>query len=170
MAVVESKFELNPNLLTVPVGFVEPRLRQAGLAWLDMALELFNSEMFSILELTWHRPTNKVPVLTIKLDSSKNWRTKSLLEFPDAPPLIYKRRERLDAALAKLMARTTPEDLWAAVANQDLACISAYKFVQAWEANVGTEAAKVSYPRFNEAEEFLFHLAKARGISDHPWL
>ena len=170
MAVVESKFDLNPNLLTVPVGFVEPRLREAGLAWLAMAVELFNEEMFSILELTWHRPTNKVPVLTIKLDSSKNWRTKSLLEHPDAPPLIYKRRERLDAAVKKLLERTTVEDLWAAVANQNLGTISAYKFVKAWEASVGTEIAKASYPRFNNAEEFLFHIVKTSDIPSHPWL
>lgn len=170
MAVVESKFELNPNLLTVPVGFNEPRLRQAGLAWLDMAVELFNGEMFSVLELSWHRPTNKVPVLTIKLDSSKNFRTKPLLDMPDAPALIYKRRERLDAALKKLMARTTPEDLWAAVANQTLACISAYTFIRAWTASVGPEAAKTSYPRIGNAEEFLFHIMKAWDIPSHPWL
>lgn len=170
MAVVESKFELNPNLLTVPVGFAEPRLREAGLAWLDMAVELFRDEVFSILELTWHRPTNKVPVLTIKLDSSKNFRTKPLLDLPDAPALIYKRRERLDAAVKKLMARTTPEDLWAALANQTLSCISAYTFIRAWEASVGTEAAKASYPRIGSAEELLFHITKAWDIPGHPWL
>lgn len=170
MPVVESKFDLNPNLLTVPVGFHEPRLRQAGMAWLAMAVELFNEEMFSILELSWHRPINKVPVLTIKLDSSKNFRTKPLLELPDAPALIYKRRERLDAALAKLMSRTTPEDLWAALANSTLACISAYTFIKAWSSSVGPELGKDTYPRISNAEEFLFHIVTAWEIPSHPWL
>ena len=170
MPAVKSEFELNPSLLTVPVGFHEPHLRQAGLAWLDMAVELFNQEVFSVLELSWRRPTNKVPVLTISLDSSMNFRTKPLQDRPDAPPVCYKRRERLDAAVKKVLTRTTPEDLWAALANQSLATLSVYTFIRAWEASVGTEVSKDTYPRFSNSEEFLFHIAKVSDTPAHPWL
>ena len=170
MPCVKSEFELNPNLLTVPVGFHEPRLRTAGLAWLDMAVELFNEEVYSQLELSWFRPTETVPKLIISLDSSKNFRTKAMLDSAGAPALIYKRRERLDAALKKLMARTTPEDLWAALANQRLANIGAWEFLKAWELVVGPEAAKTSYPRLTGAEEFLGHLTSHLQLNTHPWL
>lgn len=170
MPCVKSEFELNPNLLTVPVGFHEPRLRAAGMAWLDMALELFSEEVFSQLELTWFRPTETVPKLVISLDSSKNVRTKQMLLSAGAPQEIYKRRERLDAALKKLMARTTPEDLWAALANQRLANIGAWEFLKAWELVVGPEAAKTSYPRITSSEEFLFHLKTHLNLHTHPWL
>ena len=167
---VKSEFELNPNLLVVPVSFDEPRLRQAGLAWLDMAVELFNFEVYSVLELNWRRPTCKVPVLTITLDSSMNFRTKPLLERPDAPPVTYKRRERLDAAIKKLLTRTTPEDLWAALANQSLAYIGAYTFIRAWAAREGAEASKLTYPRLSGGEELLFHTVKTMDLTSHPWL
>jgi hypothetical protein len=173
MGTLKTEIELNPHLLTVPVGFDEPRLRQAGLAWLDMAVELFNIEVFSVLEVTWHRPTQKVPVLTITLDPSKNHRTKPLQKRPDAPPESYKpgeRRRQLDAAVKKLLTRTTPEDLWAALVNQGLGAISAFTFISAWSAKVGPEESKDSYPRFTNAEEFLFHIAKTWAIPAHPWL
>lgn len=167
---VKSEFELNPHLLTVPVGFHEPRLRTAGMAWLEMAVALFNDEVFSQLELSWVRPTDKVPKLVISLDSSKNFRTKAMLDCPGAPALIYRRRERLDAALKTLMERTTPEDLWAALANQRLANIGAWEFLQAWTQVVGPDVAKTAYPRLGSAEEFLFHLLSSMKKDTHPWL
>jgi hypothetical protein len=167
---VKTEFELNPDLLTVPVGFHEPRLRTAGLAWLDMAVALFNDEVFSHLELTWFRPTDTVPKLVISLDSSKNFRTKAMLKCPDAPALIYNRRARLNIALEKLMSRTTPEDLWAALANQRLAHIGAWDFLQAWSDVVGPEAAKKSYPRLGSAEELLFRMMNSMEKDTHPWL
>lgn len=167
---VKSEFELNPSLLNVPAGFHEPRLRAAGMAWLEMAVALFNDEVYSRLELSWFRPTGKAPKLIISLDSSKNFRTKAMQANPDAPREIYKRRERLDAALEKLMERTTPEDLWAALANQRLSSICAWEFLKAWSHSVGPDAAKESYPRFDSAEEFLFNLMAAMDTHTHPWL
>lgn len=164
---IKSEFTLRGELLTVPASFDEPRLRAAAYAWLDMALELFAQEVYSALQMRWWRPLDgSAPVLLLELDSAKNFRTKKLQAYPDAPPEKYKRRERFDAAVAKLMSRTTAEDLWAALANQKLACIQSLDFVKAWERAVGEKEAH-SYPRFADSGQFLSHLVGSAYA--HPW-
>jgi len=166
---IKSEFVLH-GALTVPASFAEPRLRAAGYAWLDMALELFAQEVYSELELRWWRPLNgSNPVLILSLDSAKNFRTRKLQGYVDAPPEQLRRRERFDAAVATLMARTTPEDLWAALATQRLARITAADFIHAWAQALGAEAAH-SYPRFPDSMHFLFHLMQESGVTGHPWL
>jgi hypothetical protein len=165
---VKSEFEMRGELLVVPASIDEPRLCAAGLAWLDMALELFSQEVFSELELRWYRPiAGTAPVLQLTLDSSKNFRTKKLQDSPDAPPAQFKRRERFDAAVAKMFTRTTPEDLWAALANQRLACLHSHDFLQAWESAGSGENC---YPRFTDSKQFLFYLMQYFKIPAHPWL
>ncbi|KVP98322.1 hypothetical protein WJ96_07315 [Burkholderia ubonensis] len=168
---VKSEFVLRTDLLTVPASIAEPRLRIAGLAWLDMVLELFSQEVLSVVYLRWSRPFDgKEPFLELELDSSKNFRTKKLLALPDAPSTTVHRRKRFDDAVAKLMARTSPEDLWAAVANQRLARIGALEIVQAWGAKSRGSSLKDYYPRFDDSREFLFYLMDAFKTPMHPWL
>lgn len=171
MPLVKNKFELRRDLLVVPPSIAEPRLRDAGLAWLDMARELFSQEVFSRLTLDWTRPDDSAPMLVLALDSAKNWKTRPLMELPDAPPEIHERRQRFDAAVKKLMTRTTPEDLWAALANQRLANFGAWEFIEAWRVRVGDdEVANKTYPRFMDSQELLFHWLQHEGKATHPWL
>ncbi|WP_060064573.1 hypothetical protein [Burkholderia ubonensis] len=168
---VKSEFVLRNELLTVPESIAEPRLRAAGLAWLDMALELFSQEVLSGVSLSWRRPLDgSETLLVLVLDSSKNYQTKELMARPNAPPTVLRRRERFDEAVAKLMTRTSPEDLWAALANQSLAHIGAWDFTQAWSSKTSDTALRDLYPSFSDSREFLFYRLQALKTPSHPWL
>lgn len=168
MSSVKYHVTLNPDKLVVPTSLASPELKEAGLAWLDMAVELFNTEVFSVLSLTWTRPLAAAPVMTISFDSSLNAHTKGLVARNDAPPMGYNRRERLDAAMKKLLSKVSAETLWAALANQPLADIGAWEFIVAWDGSVGQDEARTTYPRFRSGAEMLFNLMKPRKQT-HPW-
>lgn len=171
MALVKREFELRKDLMSVPLSIAEPRLRTAGLAWLDMVLKLFSQEVLSEVRLDWYRPASgAAPRLVLTLDSSKNFRTRPLAVLPDAPPMRYQRRERFDEAVTKLMAETTPDDLWAALANQRLAQVGAWEITYAWAGKEGESGLKDAYPRFMTSNEFLFYLLPYLKVTSHPWL
>lgn len=170
MPTVKSTFKLDVTKLTVAPNLNEPHIRAAGLAWLQTALELFQEEVFSIFELEWNRTPRGECQLTISLDSSMNVHTRPMLALAGAPPIIYERRERFDEAMRRLMSRTTPEDLWLALANQRLAYIWVYDINTAWENCAGETARRTRYPTFSSPENFLFYLMSTRKDAYHPWL
>lgn len=168
---VKSEFTLRNDLLVVPTDLREPRVREAGLAWLAMALDLASQEVFSDLTLRWRRNlAGTENTLVLEFDSSKNYTTKSLMAIPDAPPTIYRRRERFDAAVAKLMTQTTPENLWAALAGQRLAQICAWDLQEAWCKKTGERSTLKTYPRFTDERDFLNNLMEVFDEEIHPWL
>jgi hypothetical protein len=168
---VKTKLALNPALLVVPTSIAEPRLREAGLAWIDMALELFAQEVFSAVKLDWWRKIDgSENHLLVSLDSSKNFRTKGFGEQAGAPADVGQRRERLDSGVAKLIVRTTPQDLWAALVNHHLASVDAQYLGDAWRQKTRGTSLEDTYPAFTDSREFLFYLTQARGIPTHPWI
>lgn len=168
---VKSEFPLRRDLMQLPSSLSEPRIRDAGLAWLAMALDLANQEVFSDLNLRWRRDLmTGENLLVLEFDSSKNYQTKKLMALPDAPPQIYRRRERFDAALAKLFTQTTAEDLWAALAGHRLAQICAWDLTEAWCRKIGERSTLKSYPRFTDARDFLNNLMEVFDEEIHPWL
>ncbi len=168
---VNKKLALNASLLCLPLNMAEPRLCNAGLAWVDMALELFAQEIFSVVRVDWWRETDGTDnQLLLSLDSSKNFITKQMATLPGAPADIGKRRERLDVAIEKLLSRTTAEALWAALSNQILAKIDGYYLLSAWKLKTGSTSRDTTYPAFTDTREFLFYLMKARELPPHPWV
>jgi hypothetical protein len=167
---VKVQIALQPARLVVPSSLAEPRLREAGLAWLDMALELFEQEVFSLVKLDWWRTMDGTEnQLLLSLDSSKNFRTRQLQDMTGAPPEVFKRRERFDDAVKKLLSRAQPEDLWAALVNQSLFTVDCWYIQEAWgHKTVGTSLER-TYPRFSDSREFLFHLMQVRKLPPHPW-
>lgn len=162
--------------LQAPRDLAAPHLRNAGLAWLDMAVALFAQEAFSKLTLSWHRDLQGEPKLVIVLDSSKNHSTKRIRALPGAPTDRVDRRRALDEAVKKLLARTTPEELWAALANSRLADITAWDMDRAWWEMCGRKAP-FTYPCFAGGHEFLCNwlvAVESRGAapapSHHPWI
>lgn len=158
--------------LQVPRDLTAPHLRNAGLAWLDMAVALFAQEAFSKLTLSWHRDLQGEPKLVISLDSSKNYFTKRIRALPGAPADRIDRRRALDEAVKKLLDRTTPEELWAALANSRLADITAWDMDRAWRDPGGR-----TYPGFADGHEFLVNwLVAMKSWMDapapihHPWM
>lgn len=161
---------LQTDKLAIPTRCEEPRLKQAALAWLDLVLELFSQEVPSNVELRWYRNAiGDVTSLRILLDSSKNFRTKTLASLPGAPTPVGSRRDRFDAAIASLFTKTTPEDLWAALAGHPLAYIDVCHFRYAGQAKQGEKLNY--YPQFTSSQEYLaYHLASALNIQTHPWM
>jgi hypothetical protein len=169
---VKKILAMNASLLSVSLNMAEPRLCNAGLAWVDMALELFAQEIFSVVRLDWWRETDGTDnQLLLSLDSSKNFTTKNIATLPGAPADIGKRRERFDVAVEKLLSRTTAEDLWAALSNQILAKIDGYYLLSAWKLKTGSSTTRdTTYPTFTDSREFLFYMMKARELPPHPWV
>jgi hypothetical protein len=169
---VKKILAMNASLLSVSLNMAEPRLCNAGLAWVDMALELFAQEIFSVVRLDWWRETDGTDnQLLLSLDSSKNFTTKNIATLPGAPADIGKRRERFDVAVEKLLSRTTAEDLWAALSNQILAKIDGYYLLSAWKLKTGSSTTRdTTYPAFTDSREFLFYMMKARELPPHPWV
>lgn len=168
---VKSELALDVTRLQVPSDITAPNLRQAGLAWLDMAAALFKLEPFSSLKLYWWRNIDGTGhKLVISLDSAKNYATKSVRTRLGAPTDVPKRREMLDAAVAELVTKTTPEDLWAALAQQKLQEIWCWDVVRAWD-RVSPGNDKV-FPNLIDGHTLLVHMLPdmrpARSI--HPWL
>lgn len=163
--------------LRVPSDLRNESLRAAGLAWLDMAVELFALEPFSRLELTWARDLQGESKMVITLDSSKNHTTKAIAGRTGAPKGDPGRRKILDAAVENLLTKTSSNDLWEALANQRLAAIGCWDMYLAWEASGKSGAASMysgvaggRYPEFMDGLEFLHYLTKAYKIPGHPWL
>jgi hypothetical protein len=168
---VKKKLALNAALLSVPMDMAEARICNAGLAWVDMARELFAQEVFSLVKVEWWRkPDGSENHLWVSLDSSKNYTTRDMAALPAAPADIGKRRERFDVAIGKLLSQTTPEALWAALVNQMLATIDAYSLREAWKLKNGSTTLNTTYPAFTDSREFLFYLMKARDLPPHPWV
>lgn len=168
---IKSELPLNTPLLTVADSISTTHLKTAGLAWLDMAVELFAEEVFSELSLKWWRGLeSEKSLLILSLDSSKNYHTKELLRRPGAPKDIYRRRERFDAAVAKLLTRTTPEHLWAALANSRLANVGAWDFAAGWERRYTPSPREKDYPVFMDGQDFWRALADVFSVKAHPWL
>jgi len=166
---VKTKFAMSASDLVVPSSIGEARFREAGLAWLDMGFELFAQEVFSSVSFDWVRKLDGDSEIQLSLDSAKNFRTRGLQEAVGAPPEIFKRRERFDAAVDKLLSRTSLANLWGALANSHIAKLDVFYIIEAWEQKNRELATAKTYPRFNDSSEFLFYLTQSRKTT-HPWL
>jgi hypothetical protein len=171
MAVTKVQVILDSSRLVVPTDLAAPHLKEAGLAWLKMGLELFKAEPFSVLSIEWYRGVaGTTSTMTVSLDSSKNFRTRELAGAIAAPVSVSSQRvPRFKKAVADLLARVPAEDLWAALSNQYLAQLSAWQIQNAWAIRTG-EGGRGCYPYFVDHQEFLVSLMEYLKEPTHPWL
>ncbi len=167
---VKSQLKLQGHLLCPPNDLAAPNIKAAGLAWLEMAVELFQEEVFSELALRWTRSfEGQEHTLIIELDSSKNYHTRKASALPGAPsPATSTRRVRLDRAVATLLSRTSPEALWAALVSHRLANLHCVYICLAWTQK--TLPAAESYPQFSGSRDLLDGLTAYLREDTHPWL
>ncbi len=167
---VKSQLKLQGHLLNTPEDLAASNIKAAGLAWLDMAVELFQEEVFSELALRWTRSFDgRENTLIIELDSSKNYHTRKASGLPGAPSLaMATRRVRLDRAVSTLLSRTTPEALWAALVSHRLASLHCVYICLAWHQK--TRPAAETYPHFRDGIDLLDALTAYLHEDTHPWL